>query len=83
MHPHFSNHQLYLAEKCIWLDRQTLKNSKRALMKIESLRLIIRAREDEQQVQLIRQLLNESLLHFVDAQEVLHSEGFYLYDLRS
>ena len=55
MHAYFRNHQLYLAERCNWLDRQVTKTSSRALMKIESYKLIVQAEENNVQVKLIDQ----------------------------
>jgi len=83
MHAYFRNHQLYLAEKCAWLDRQTLKTSKRALMKIESLKLITKAGEDFEQIRLVEKLVKDSLLTSIPSQSVLHREGFYKYNLRN
>jgi peptidyl-tRNA hydrolase len=83
MHAYFRNHQLYLAEKSSWLERQTLKTSKRALMKIESLKLITQAGEDFEQIRLVEKLVKDSLLNAVPAQSVLHREGFYKFNLRN
>lgn len=83
MHAYFRNHQLYLAEKCAWLDRQTQKSSKRAIMKIESLKLISQAGEDFEQIRLVEKLVKDSLLTAIPGQSVLHREGFYKYNLRN
>ncbi|RYZ21658.1 MAG: hypothetical protein EOO16_12190 [Chitinophagaceae bacterium] len=83
MHAYFRNHQLYLAEKCSWLERQTQKASKRALMKIESLRLISQASEDFEQIRLVEKLVKDSLLTSVPSQSILHREGFYKFNLRN
>jgi peptidyl-tRNA hydrolase len=83
MHAYFRNHQLYLAEKSAWLERQTIKTSKRALMKIESLKLISESGEDFEQVRLVEKLVKDSLLTSVPTQSVLHREGFYKYNLRN
>ncbi|HVG12095.1 MAG TPA: hypothetical protein VM843_03780 [Flavisolibacter sp.] len=76
MHAHFRNHQLYLAEKCTWLDRQNEKSSKRAFMKIESLKLIAQG-EDFEQTQLVKKLVNDSLLTQIHNRILLQKEGFY------
>jgi peptidyl-tRNA hydrolase len=83
MHAYFRNHQLYLAEKSAWLERQTQKSSKRALMKIESLKLISQAGEDTDQIRLVEKLVKDSLLTLVPAQSILHREGFYKFNLRN
>ena len=83
MHAYFRNHQLYLAEKCNWLDRQVNKTSKRALMKIESWKLIAQSEDNDVQVKLIEKLVKDSLLTFVSNKAVLGKEGFYLYNLRN
>ncbi|TCZ73906.1 hypothetical protein [Flaviaesturariibacter aridisoli] len=83
MHAYFRNHQLYLAEKSAWLERQTQKSSKRAIMKIESLKLISQASEDFEQIRLVEKLVKDSLLTNIPAQSVLHREGFYKYNLRN
>ena len=83
MHAYFRNHQLYLAEKCNWLDRQVEKSSKRALMKIESWKLIAQTEENDVQVKLIEKLVKESLLTLVNNKTVLLKEGFHLYNLNN
>ncbi len=77
MHSHFPNHQLYLAEKLNWLDRQVVKNSRRALMKIESYKLIIQLTEDDNQMRLVEKLVKDSLLTNAENQFILKREGFY------
>ena len=81
MHAYFRNHQLYLAERCEWLDRHVTKTSQRALMKIESWKLIAQSGDHEQQLRLVEKLLKDSLLTPVPAQTVLHKEGFFLSNL--
>jgi hypothetical protein len=76
MHAYFRNHQLYLAEKCNWMDRQVEKTSKRALMKIESYKLILQA-EDYEQTQLVKKLVKDSLLTTINNKMLLQREGFY------
>jgi hypothetical protein len=49
MHSYFRNHQLYLAEKSEWLDRHVIKTSKRALLKIESWKLIAQSGKGHEQ----------------------------------
>lgn len=83
MHAYFRNHQLYLAEKCIWLDRQVSKASKRASMKIDSLKLILKAEEDFEQIRLVEKLVRDSLLTSILNQDLLHKEGYYKYNLRN
>jgi peptidyl-tRNA hydrolase len=83
MHAYFRNHQLYLAEKCNWLDRQVQKSSKRALMKIESYKLILQAGDDFEQIRLVEKLVKDSLLTKVENQSVLLKEGFYKYNLEN
>jgi hypothetical protein len=82
MHAYFRNHQLYLAEKCTWLDKQTEKNSKRALMKIESLKLIVQA-EDHEQTQMVKKLVTDSLLNQIHNRILLQKEGFYQSNLNN
>ena len=81
MYPYFRNHQLYLAERCTWLDRQVSKSSNRALMKIESYKLIAQAEENDVQVKLIEKLVKDSLLNLVTNKTILIREGFHLYNL--
>jgi hypothetical protein len=81
MHAYFRNHQLYLAERCEWLDRHVTKTSQRALMKIESWKLIAQSGDQDQQLRLVEKLLKDSLLTPVPAQTVLHKEGFFLSNL--
>ena len=76
MHAYFRNHQLYLAEKCNWMDRQVEKTSKRALMKIESFKLIALA-EDFEQTQLVKKLVHDSLFSSINNRILLQREGFY------
>ncbi len=76
MHAYFRNHQLYLAEKCTWLERQIEKSSKRAMMKIESLKLLAQA-DDFEQTQLVKKLVNDSLLTEIHNRKILKKEGFY------
>jgi peptidyl-tRNA hydrolase len=83
MHAYFRNHQLYLAEKCNWLDRQVQKSSKRALMKIESYKLIIQAGDDFEQIKLVEKLVKDSLLTRIKNDTVLLKEGFYKYHLNN
>ncbi|MBA2328905.1 MAG: hypothetical protein ACR2KB_04760 [Chitinophagaceae bacterium] len=77
MHAYFRNHQLYLAEKCKWLDRQTEKNSKRALLKIESFKLILKDGEDHDQIRLVEKLIKDSLLTLINHQTILQREGYF------
>lgn len=81
MHAYFRNHQLYLAEKCNWLDRQVQKSSKRALMKIESYKLILQAGDDYEQIKLVEKLVKDSLLTRIKNDAILLKEGFYKYNL--
>jgi peptidyl-tRNA hydrolase len=83
MHAYFRNHQLYLAEKCNWLDRQVEKTSKRALMKIESYKLILQAGDDFEQIRLVEKLVKDSLLTTIQSKAVLKKEGFYNYNLNN
>jgi len=83
MHAYFRNHQLYLAERCNWLDRQVMKTSNRAIMKIESYKLIAQAEENDVQVKLIEKLVKDSLLNLVTSKTVLIREGFHLYNLNN
>ena len=76
MHAYFRNHQLYLAEKCNWMDRQVEKTSKRALMKIESFKLIALA-EDYEQTLLVKKLVHDSLFTSINNRILLQREGFY------
>ena len=81
MHSYFRNHQLYLAEKCNWLDSQVIKNSKRALMKIESLNLLIQADDSIEQTALVEKLVKDTLLTPVSNKLVLRKEGFFMANL--
>jgi len=82
MHAYFRNHQLYLAEKCNWMDRQVEKTSKRALMKIESFKLIAQA-EDYEQTQLVKKLVQDSLFTTINNRILLQREGFYQSNLNN
>ena len=83
MHAYYRNHQLYLAERSEWLDRHVMKTSKRALMKIESWKLIAQTEENDVQVKLIEKLVKDSLLNLVTNKNVLIREGFHLYNLNN
>jgi len=83
MHAYYRNHQLYLAERSEWLDRHVVKTSKRALMKIESWKLIAQHGDQDNQLQLVEKLVKDSLLTPVPCQTVLHKEGFYLSNLEN
>jgi hypothetical protein len=72
---------LYLAERSDWLDRHVAKTSLRALMKIESWKLIVQAGDGEHQVQLVEKLLKDSLLTAIPLQTILHKEGFFISNL--
>ncbi len=76
MHAYYRNHQLYLAEKCNWLDRQVEKTSKRALMKIESFKLIAQS-NDLEQTRMVSKLVKESLLTPIMNIKLLQKEGFF------
>jgi hypothetical protein len=78
----FRNNQLYLAERSEWLDRHVTKTSKRALMKIESWKLMQNS-NDETQLKLIEKLVKESLLSPIPNSTVLHKEGFFLLNLKN
>ena len=80
MHAYFRNHQLYLAEKCTWLDRQVIKASKRSLMKIESWRSISQTGDDESQTKLVKKLIKDSLLTTISNEKLLEKEGFFQYN---
>ena len=80
MHAYFRNHQLYLAEKSTWLDRQVEKNSKRALMKIESLKLIAQS-DDQEQTRMVKKLVKDTLLTVIHNKILLQKEGFYKINL--
>lgn len=82
MHPYFRNHQLYLAEKCNWMDRQVEKTSKRALMKIESFKLIAQA-EDFEQTQLVKKLVRDSLFTGISNKTLLEREGYYKTNMKN
>ncbi|HZF64148.1 MAG TPA: hypothetical protein VEZ55_06685 [Chitinophagaceae bacterium] len=83
MHAYFRNHQLYLAEKAEWLDRHVAKTSKRALMKIESWKLIAESGEQDEQLKLVKKLVKDSLLTPIHNRSVLHKEGFYVSNLNN
>jgi hypothetical protein len=83
MHAYFRNHQLYLAEKSLWLDRHVTKTSRRALMKIESWKLIAQAGELDEQVRLIEKMVKDSLLTPISSQQILNKEGHHLYNLKN
>ena len=77
MHSYFRNHQLYLAEKSLWLDRHVVKTSKRALIKIESWKLIAQSADYEEQTRLIKKLLKDSLLTAISNEAILNQEGYF------
>lgn len=77
MHSYFRNHQLYLAEKFTWMERQITKTSKRSLLKIESLKLIETSGESDEQLKLVEKLVKDSLLNPVKNKNILQKEGFY------
>lgn len=77
MHAYFRNHQLYLAEKFNWLDVQVTKNSKRALLKIESWRLLVQSDDSNEQTALVEKLVKDTLLTPVQNKTVLHKEGYF------
>ncbi|MCU7552812.1 hypothetical protein OCK74_27080 [Chitinophagaceae bacterium LB-8] len=81
MHAYFRNHQLYLAEKHEWLDRHVTKTSKRALLKIESYKLIAQSGENDEQTKLVEKLVKDSLLTPISNRAVLRKEGFYVSNL--
>ncbi len=81
MHAYSRNHQLYLAEKCNWLDRQVNKTSRRALLKIESWKLIAQTGENDDQLKLVETLVRESLLTPISGKTVLKKEGFHFSNL--
>jgi hypothetical protein len=83
MHAYFRNHQLYLAEKWAWQDRQITKNSKRALMKIESYKLILEAGDDSEQIRLVEKLVKDSLLTPIHNKVLLNKEGFYQSNMKN
>ncbi len=83
MHAYFRNHQLYLAEKSQWLERHIVKTSKRALIKIESYKLIVQSGEYDEQVKLIEKLVKDSLLTPISSKALLNKEGFHLYNLEN
>lgn len=83
MHAYFRNHQLYLAEKSTWLDRQVEKTSKRALMKIESYKLILQCGDDFEQIRLVEKLVKDSLLTPIQPKALLRKEGFHNYNLNN
>jgi hypothetical protein len=58
------------------MDRQVEKTSKRALMKIESYKLILQA-EDYEQTLLVKKLVKDSLLTTINNKMLLQREGFY------
>ncbi len=83
MHAYFRNHQLYLAERSEWLERHVVKTSKRALMKIESWKLITQTGDQDKQLKLVEKLVKDSLLTPISNKIVLHKEGFYQSNLEN
>ncbi len=83
MHAYSRNHQLYLAEKCNWLDRQVNKSSRRALLKIESWKLIADTGEQDEQLKLVETLVRDSLLTTITGKAVLKKEGFHNLNLQN
>jgi hypothetical protein len=77
MQAYFRNHQLYLAEKSEWLDRHVIKTSRRALLKIESWKMIAQSGDFDVQYKLMEKLVKDSLLTPISNRSVLHKEGFY------
>ena len=83
MHSYFRNHQLYLAEKSDWLARHVIKTSKRALLKIESWKLIAQSGESHEQLKMVEKLVKDSLLTPIHNRSVLHKESFYVSNLNN
>lgn len=81
MHAYFRNHQLYLAEKCEWLDRHVVKTSRRALLKIESWKSIAASANNADQMRMIEKLVKDSLLTPIPNRTILRKEGFYVSNL--
>lgn len=81
MHAYFRNHQLYLAEKCDWLDRHVVKTSRRALLKIESWKSIADSGHNDEQTRLVAKLVKDSLLNPISNRSILRKEGFYAANL--
>ncbi len=81
MHAYFRNHQLYLAGKSTWLDAQIVKNSRRALMKIESLNLLIQSDDSIEQTAMVEKLVKDTLLTPVSNKLVMRQEGFFTANL--
>jgi hypothetical protein len=73
----YKNHQLYLAERTMWLDRHVVKSSIRALMKIKALQ------EHHDDMTLIQKLVYSSLLMELPNKTVLNKEGFFLMNLNN
>jgi hypothetical protein len=74
----FRNHQLYLAERTLWLDRHVEKYSKRALMKIEALRTC-----EHEDLNAIRRLVKTSLLDEIPNETILKKEGWFETEIRN
>lgn len=83
MHAYFRNHQLYLAERSEWLDRHVTKTSKRALMKIQSWKLIADSGNEDHQLKLVEKLLKDSLLTTIPNKTVLNKEGYFMANLKN
>ena len=73
----FNNKQLYLAEKHEWLERHVNKTSQRALLKIESLKMIAQSSDYNKQVKMAKKFVNEALLTPIQNHQILMNEGFY------
>lgn len=76
---YFRNHQLYLAEKCDWLDRQVNKTSLRCLMKVASYKEC----KEPKQKYLILKLVKDSMFNTISNREIFRREGFYVQNMNN
>jgi hypothetical protein len=78
MHNYNRNHQLYLAERSEWLERHVNKTSKRELMKVTSLKNMIAEGRPVNQISMVMDLVQKSLLKTMPNKTILMKEGYFL-----
>lgn len=77
----YRDHRLYLAERMIWLDNYVRKTSQRAIIKVESLKA---ARENgAENIDLIEELVIDSLLIYIPHGTILDREGYFKSNLKN
>jgi hypothetical protein len=76
MHNFGRNHQLYLAERCLWIERLVEKNSIASLIKIIHFKQVMKE-GDPEKITLVKKLIKENLLSTISSSELLVKEGFF------